>query len=121
MSLFPNLSAKGPKIKSRESMRLGLGVVSLSTLGLLLFYQNTGWVQYSWRFALDFIPAVTLFIATTAQAKGKLYKSLTLWGVFHQHGGRDYLRALKCLVGRGKLTAVASPLRDYPFKLFLSL
>ena len=87
MSLLPNLSAKGPKIKSRESMRLGLGVVSLSTLGLLLFYQNTGWVQYSWRFALDFIPAVTLFIATTAQAKGKLYKSLTLWGVFINMGG----------------------------------
>ena len=59
----------------------GLAAVILSTLSLLLMYQNTGWVQYSWRFALDVIPAMTLIIALTAQARGKAFRATVLWGV----------------------------------------
>ena len=36
---------------------------SFMILILLLFYQNTGWIQYSWRFILDLLPMLITLIA----------------------------------------------------------
>lgn len=56
--------------------------VSLSlTLIALLLYQNTGWVQYSWRFILDLLPALILLIALRSDRLGCMFKLCVVWGV----------------------------------------
>jgi len=47
----------------------------------LSLYQNTGWVQYSWRFILDLLPALTLVIALNGRALSSWFKAAVLWGV----------------------------------------
>lgn len=64
-----------------KGLRRGLIVVVVSTFVLLILYQNTGWVQYSWRFSLDFISALTILILIAKGAQVRLFKSLVLWGI----------------------------------------
>lgn len=60
-----------------------LGVVAMITMILLLLYQNTGWVQYSWRFSLDVIPILSCLIVLNGRPLNtRLFKSAVLWGVF---------------------------------------
>ena len=40
-----------------------LAIQALILLTLLLFYQNTGWIQYSWRFILDLLPLLLCILA----------------------------------------------------------
>ena len=65
-------------------------------LSLLLLYQNTGWVQFSWRFILDLLPSLVLLIAVRVERVGFWFKLCVVWGVvvnligalsFGRHGG----------------------------------
>lgn len=65
-------------------------------LSLLLLYQNTGWVQFSWRFILDLLPSLVMLIAIRAEQLGPWFKRCVVWGVavnligaltFGRHGG----------------------------------
>ena len=63
-------------------------------LSLLLLYQNTGWVQYSYRFILDFIPLCILLLACWPSSFPKLFKFLILWSiVLHGIGAGAFGRA----------------------------
>ena len=56
--------------------RVLLGVVVMITMILLLLYQNTGWVQYSWRFSLDVIPILSCLIVLNGRPLNtKLFKA----------------------------------------------
>ncbi len=48
---------------------------------LILFYQNTGWIQYSFRFILDILPMLMLSIACLNRKMGLLFKSAVIWGI----------------------------------------
>lgn len=61
--------------------RLALTLTLITTLTLLLFYQNTGWVQYSWRFGLDIIPALCCLIALSDRPLGAWFRVAVCWGV----------------------------------------
>jgi len=50
-------------------------------LSLLLLYQNTGWVQFSWRFILDLLPSLVVAIALSPAPLGAAFKGAVLWGV----------------------------------------
>ncbi|MCA9543699.1 MAG: hypothetical protein KC613_04895, partial [Myxococcales bacterium] len=52
-----------------------------ATFGLILMYQNTGWVQFGYRFSLDFLPYVLILMAVTAPPVGRAFQGLILVGV----------------------------------------
>jgi hypothetical protein len=55
------------------------------TLGLVaipaLFYQNTGWVQFGYRFCLDWLPLAIVLLACNGRRLGWAARALILWGV----------------------------------------
>jgi hypothetical protein len=63
--------------RPRLAMILTLGAI----LSLLLLYQNTGWVQYSWRFALDMIPILCCLTALNDRPLGFWFRVAVCWGV----------------------------------------
>ena len=71
---------------SRDSSSLSRPRVALMltlcvTLCLLLLYQNTGWVQYSWRFALDLIPVLCCLTVLHDRQLGIGFRVAVCWGV----------------------------------------
>jgi hypothetical protein len=46
-----------------------------------LFYQNTGWFQFGYRFAADALPFLFLLIALGGQPLGRLAKGLMVVGI----------------------------------------
>lgn len=46
-----------------------------------LFYQNTGWVQFGYRFSMDYIAYLTLLLALGQPRLGRAFKALTVVGV----------------------------------------
>lgn len=46
-----------------------------------LFYQNTGWIQFGFRFAMDYMPYLFALIAIGGRPLGKLGVSLIVWGI----------------------------------------
>ncbi|MAD60333.1 MAG: hypothetical protein CMH49_02305 [Myxococcales bacterium] len=72
------------KARSPNSLKLlknALVACTVLIFLLLLFYQNTGWVQYSWRFGLDILPALTLIFLIKRSSEYKLFRFMVLWGV----------------------------------------
>ncbi len=49
--------------KQRDSLTAFLWITVLSTALPSLLYQNTGWVQFGYRFACDYMPALFLLLA----------------------------------------------------------
>jgi len=47
----------------------------------VLFYHNTGWEQFGYRFILDVIPYLVLLLACSALRMGRLFKTLILVGI----------------------------------------
>ena len=56
-------------------------VFMICTFSLLLLYQNTGWVQYSWRFILDLTPALTVMAALSLRRADQILRLAIGWGV----------------------------------------
>lgn len=46
-----------------------------------VFYQNTGWVQFGYRFAMDYIAYLTLLLCLGRARLGPVFKALVLLGV----------------------------------------
>jgi hypothetical protein len=66
---------------SRVPIRTALwaAVVCAAVPGLL--YQNTGWAQFGYRFALDYLPYMVALLAVGARPMGAWLKVAILWGV----------------------------------------
>jgi hypothetical protein len=66
---------------SRLPLRCALwaAVVCAAVPGLL--YQNTGWAQFGYRFALDYLPYLVALLAIGARPMGTGFKAVILWGV----------------------------------------
>jgi hypothetical protein len=60
--------------------RFTLTVTALM-LCVLLLYQNTGWVQFSWRFILDLLPSLVMIIALRLTHVSRWLMAAVLWGV----------------------------------------
>lgn len=58
---------------------LWAAVICAATPGLL--YQNTGWAQFGYRFALDYLPYLLALIAVGGRNLGPWFKAAVLWGV----------------------------------------
>lgn len=46
-----------------------------------LFYQNSGWFQFGYRFAIDYLPILVLLLAAGPLRLGRMAKALIIFGV----------------------------------------
>ncbi len=68
-----------PRLRGPWHRPLWLAVASMA--GLVLLYQNSGFVQFSYRFSLDFTPLLVLLIALGGRRLSTPVKVLILWGI----------------------------------------
>ena len=60
-----------------RALWITIALVALPTL----FYQNSGWVQFGYRFSLDYLVFVILLLAIGARPFGKVTKALIIAGI----------------------------------------
>ena len=68
-----------PKHRGPWHRPLWTSVAGMGTL--VFFYQNTGFVQFAYRFSLDFTPLLVLLLALGGRRLSTAMKVLILWGV----------------------------------------
>jgi hypothetical protein len=68
-----------PRLRSRLSPALWLTVAAIALPGFL--YQNTGYVQFGYRFSLDYTPYLFLLLAVGGRPMGRLFWAVALVGV----------------------------------------
>lgn len=68
-----------PKDKPGIRVALWAAVAAAAIPGL--FYQNTGWVQFGFRFAMDYMPYLFALIAVGGRPIGRTAIALILWGI----------------------------------------
>lgn len=80
-----------PKEKSGLHHACWLSIAPMALVHFL--YQNSGFVQFSYRFSLDYTPFLVLLLALSGRKLGVLAKSLLIWGVFaHTFGALSFGR-----------------------------
>lgn len=65
--------------KRVSSLMVGLAAATLPVLVLNLMYQNTGWIQFGYRFALDYLPLVFALLALGGRRFGPGFFSIALF------------------------------------------
>src|SRR3990172_6078452 len=68
-----------PRAKPRLHLPLWLTIAATALPGFL--YQNTGYVQFGYRFSLDYTPYLLLLLAVGGRQMGPWFWALGLWGV----------------------------------------
>ncbi len=82
------------RARQRFPQRLGLALAALAVATPALLYQNTGQVQFSYRFALDFLPLLLTQLVVGGGARGRLFPALVLISAAIQlHGAWWFARA----------------------------
>lgn len=67
----PNLFWAWPK--TVDTTIVGLGVSVVITAACTLLYQNTGWVQFGYRFSLDYLPLLFVLVALSGRRFGRAF------------------------------------------------
>jgi len=76
----PNLlAALWPK-RSTTTM-VGLTIATLAVMILNLCYQNTGWIQFGYRFALDYLPFVFVLLALGGRRFGWGFWTMAIFSI----------------------------------------
>ena len=82
------------RARQRFPQRLGLLLAAIAVAIPALLYQNTGQVQFSYRFALDFLPLLLTALVVGGGARGRLFPALVLVSAAIQlHGAWWFARA----------------------------
>jgi hypothetical protein len=68
-----------PKSEAVLARSLWLCVALVAVPALL--YQNTGWIQFGYRFSLDYMPLLIVLLALVKTRMGILWKSLIVWSI----------------------------------------
>jgi hypothetical protein len=68
-----------PRARPRLHLPLWLTVAATALPGFL--YQNTGYVQFGYRFSLDYTPYLFMLLAVGARPMTRGFWALGLWGV----------------------------------------
>ena len=70
---------------SRDKYRLSLHTILWITVAVTaapgLLYQNSGWLQFGYRFAMDYLPLLLILLAVDGRKPGKLFYALVLVSV----------------------------------------
>lgn len=67
--------------KRLDSTMVGLWVAVLLTAVCTLLYQNTGWIQFGYRFSLDYLPALFLLVALGRRKLGIAFWTCAVFAV----------------------------------------
>ena len=71
-----------PRLRSEEKMWWRLLWGTAACVGLpALFYQNTGYAQFGYRFSIDYSPYLMVLLAMTKRPLTPWFKALILWSV----------------------------------------
>jgi len=74
--------SRAPKTETPSPYRLWHGLIPLICVATpALFYQNTGWAQYSYRFSVDYLPYLALMMGCAAIPQGRTFKALVALSV----------------------------------------
>ena len=80
--VFVYLFMPEPRESQQDRFWYRLLWVTVATTAVpVLFYQNTGYAQYGFRFALDFLPYLILILAVGRRPLSRLFKLLVLVGI----------------------------------------
>jgi hypothetical protein len=78
------------RARARFPQRAGLALAALAVAIPDLLYQNTGQLQFAYRFALDFLPLLLVWLVVGGGARGRLFPALVvlaaavqLYGAWH--------------------------------------
>lgn len=66
------------RARQRVPQRAGLALAALAVAVPVLLYQNSGQVQFSYRFALDFLPLLLVLLIVGGGARGRWFPALVL-------------------------------------------
>lgn len=80
---------------SRKTRRYVAVAVTIAAIALpTLFYQNTGWLQFGYRFSNDYAPLLFALLALGGRRFGRLFFALALWAVaVNAFGALTFARA----------------------------
>ncbi len=67
--------------KKADLTIVGLWLAVISTALCTLLYQNTGWVQFGPRFALDYLPLVFVLVALSGRRFGRAFWACAIFAV----------------------------------------
>ena len=67
--------------KRFDSTVLALWVAVVPTALCTLLYQNTGWVQFGYRFALDYLPLLFVLVVLTRRTFGRAFWACALFAI----------------------------------------
>jgi hypothetical protein len=82
------------RARQRFPQRLGLALAACAVALPALLYQNSGQVQFSYRFALDFLPFLLVLLVLGGGARGRWFPALVvLAALVELHGAWWYARA----------------------------
>lgn len=82
------------RARQKFPQRLGLALAAIAVAIPALLYQNTGQLQFSYRFALDFLPLLLTLLVLGGGARGRLFPVLVLLAAAVQlHGAWWFARA----------------------------
>jgi hypothetical protein len=68
-----------PREQPKLRWALWAAVIAAAVPGL--FYQNTGWIQFGFRFAMDYMPYLFALIAIGGRPLGRTAIVLIIWGI----------------------------------------
>jgi len=67
--------------RDKPSIHRALWITVALVAAPTLLYMNSGWVQFGYRFALDYLPFLIMLIAIGGRPLGKLGKALIVFGI----------------------------------------
>jgi len=73
------LKVVSPHRTSRLSIALSVSVAAVAAMNLC--YQNSGWIQFAYRFSLDYAAPLFALLAITSGRFGKAFYALMVWAV----------------------------------------
>jgi hypothetical protein len=69
------------RFRGRHKLFIPFMLVLVPIMLMVLSYQNSGFVQFGFRFSLDFMPLLILLLAFDKWKFGKLYYAFLVWGI----------------------------------------
>ncbi len=71
-----------PKVQVEEKMWWRLLWVTVACVAIpALFYQNTGYAQFGYRFSIDYTPYLVVLLAISGRPLSPWFKALVIWGI----------------------------------------
>jgi hypothetical protein len=97
-----------PRTATREYLWLAATAALVALPSLL--YQNSGWVQFGYRFSLDFAPLLVLLLALGGRRFGKLFVAAVVFGIaVNLFGALTFDREWKYYAGGRDKDAIYQP------------